>query len=216
MKILSCLLLILASVSFVLADIPAPPVAQSIRIELLQNSPDYQFYLCSYRLEVKPNPNPPHPSRPNMIVKVPDSFELKKIELSPDKPYHEKLGNSRIQYRGSLYDKELYLVAIKKSQMAELEPKIKEAIDNDKEGDYEIRFVTLGTAILANGDGRKGAKVIVNKISLDEKDMIRNVYEGMTSSSSDKTLNNIGLGFLLTGLVFGGGWWTRRRFFEKS
>jgi hypothetical protein len=215
MKIVTCLIIVLSAAVFVLADIPAPPVAESIRIELLQNSPEYQFYLCSYRLEVKPNPNPPHPSRPNMIVKAPDSFQIKKIELSADKPYNETLGNSRIQYRGSPYDKSLYLVAIRKSQVAELEPKIKEAIDNNREGDYSIRFLELSTAIESINGERKGPKVVVNKISLDAKDMILTIEEG-TMSTISNTPRGMCLGFLFAGLAMISGWWTKRKLFRKN
>lgn len=208
------LILGLLFVGSVLADIPPPPVAQEIRIEInLVSREDYQFYLVSYDLKVVPNPNPPHPSRPNMIVNVPDSFQMKKIELSNDKPYSEPLGSGRIQYRGSVYDKTLYLVAIKKSQVAELEPKIKETIDKNQLGDYAIRFVNLHTSIDTKDD--KSAKVIVNKISLDAKDMIVTVEEGTTSTvsaTSGKTTNCIGLGFLLTGIALFGGWFGRRKF----
>lgn len=194
-----------------LADIPPPPIGESIRIELTQNYPDYQFYLCSYKLEVKPNPNPPHPSRPNMVVIVPDSFQMKKIDLSKDNPYNEMLGKSRIQNRGSLYDRNLYLVAIEKSQVAELEPKIKESIDNRKNGNTLIRVVRIETAYESRDGDRKGVKVIVNKISMDEKKMNSTVEEGTTSAVSGKTSKYIGLGFLFTGLALIGGWWARKR-----
>lgn len=198
-------------VNVILGDIPPPPVAQEIRIELNQNYPDYQFYLCSYKLEVKPNPNPPHPSRPNMIVVVPDSFQMKKIDLSKENPYSEPLGNSRIQYRGSLYDKDLYLVAIEKSKVAELESKIKDAIDNGKKEDAFIRFVEIETAFESRGNGGNGVKILVNKISIDEKGMNRKVEEGTATAVSNKVSSCIGLGFLLTGTALIGGWWMRKR-----
>lgn len=207
------LLIGLFSINIALADIPPPPVAKEIRIELnLVSRTDYQFYLCSYNLEVKPNPNPPHPSRPNMTVNVPDSFQMKKIELSADKPYSEMLGSGRIQNRGSYYDKTLYLVAIDKSRIAELEPKIKEAIDNKKDGDYSIRFVRLETSLELRSDEGKGAKVVVNKISLDAKDMILTVEEGTAKTISGKASNCIGFGLLLTGIALFGGWWSRKSF----
>lgn len=210
------LLIGLFSINIALADIPPPPVAKEIRIELnLVSRTDYQFYLCSYNLEVKPNPNPPHPSRPNMTVNVPDSFQMKKIELSADKPYSETLGSGRIQNRGSYYDKTLYLVAIDKSRIAELEPKIKEAIDNKKDGDYSIRFVRLETSLELRSDEGKGAKVVVNKISLDAKDMILTVEEGTAKTISGKASNCIGFGLLLTGIALFGGWWSRKSF-KKS
>ncbi|MBX7171442.1 MAG: hypothetical protein K1X72_10845 [Pyrinomonadaceae bacterium] len=203
--------LILANI--VRADIPPPPVADSIRIELnLVSRDDYQFYLCSYKLNVVPNPNPPHPSRPNMIVTVPDSFQMKKIELSGSNPYSETLGSGRIQYRGSYYDKSLYLVAIKKSRVDELEPKIKEAIDNNKSGDYSIRFVRLETSLEIRSDEGKGAKVVVNKVSLDEKDMILTVEEGKVSSVSGKASNCIGLGLLFAGFALISGWFVKRKY----
>lgn len=207
------LLIGLFSVNMALADIPPPPVAKEIRIELnLVSRTDYQFYLCSYNLEVKPNPNPPHPSRPNMIVNVPDSFQMKKIELSNDKPYSEPIGTGRVQNRGSYYDKTLYLVAIDKSRIAELESKIKEAIDNNKVGDYSIRFVRIETSLELRSDEGKGAKVVVNKISLDAKDMILTVEEGTAKTISGKTSNCIGFGLLLTGIALFGGWWSRKSF----
>ena len=202
-KLLAIILGILF-VSSVLADIPPPPVAQEIRIEINVNArEDYQFYLCSYDLKVVPNPNPPHPSRPNMIVNVPDSFQMKKIELSNDTPYSEKLGSGRIQYRGSLYDKSLYLAAIKKSQMAELESKIKDAIDKNQQN--SIFFVNLHTSI--DTKDTQGAKSIVNKVSLDDKGMTVKVEEGTNSP-----FNCIGLGFILTGIAFLGGWFGKKKF----
>lgn len=196
-------------VSSVLADIPPPPVAQEIRIEInINSSEDYQFYLCSYDLKVVPNPNPPHPSRPNMIVNVPDSFQMKKIELSSDKPYSEKLGEGRIQYRGSLYDKSLYLAAIKKSEIVELESKIKEAIEKKQQD--SIRFVNLHTSIDTKDD--KSAKVIVNKVSLDAKDFTVMVEEGTASAiSTNRTISCIGLGFILTGIALLGGWFGKKK-----
>lgn len=199
-------------VNSVSADIPPPPVAQEIRIELDKNYTDYQFYLCSYKLEVKPNPNPPHPSRPNMIVRIPDSFELKKIELSYEKPYSEALGSSRIQYRGSIYDKSLFLVAVEKSKAAELESKIQNAIDSGKSDDKSIRFVNLEESFESRTNEGKGVKVVVNKISLDDKGMTLNVEEGTAKNISGKTANCIGLGLLFAGIALFGGWWTRKRF----
>ena len=196
-----------------LADIPSPPVAQEIRIELSQNYPDYQFYFCSYKIEVKPNPNPPHPSRPNMIVGVPESFEQKLIELTADKPFIQPI-TSHIQYRSDKLSERVYwLVAIKKSQVAELESKIKSTVLDSKpiEG---IKSARLEDSLPISGDWIKGAKIVVNKVSIGEKEMELKVEEG--TASVGKVANCVGLGLLLTGIALIGGWWSKNKYIRNG
>lgn len=193
-----------------LADIPAPPVAQEIRIEIDKNYSDYQFYLCSYKLEVKPNPNPPHPSRPNMIVSIPDSFEQKPIDLTTDKPITQPI-NSFINYRSDkLSSRVFYIAAIKKSQAADLEAKIKDVIVNSTKIDG-ILTKPLEDTLELKGSDNKGATVVVNKISVDQGGLQSTIEEG-TSASISNTGKCIGLGLFLTGIVFISGWWTRKKF----
>jgi hypothetical protein len=172
-------------------------VAQEIRVELSENYPDYQFYLCSYKIKVVPNPNPPHPSRPTMIVKLPESFEQKPIEL----PFNQTI-NSLVEYRGGkLSEKVFWLVAIKKSQAQELEPKIKSAVlDSSVEG---IKKKALEDSIYDLKNERKVVKVVVNKVSMDEKEIKLKVEAGEASAGSFSCL---GVGLFLVGLVLIGGW----------
>lgn len=206
MKILSVLILILSSVYFVLADIPAPPVANEIRVEIDKNYPDYQFYLCSYKLTVVPNPNPPHPSRPNMITPVLDSFEQKTIDLATDKPLLIPI-TSNINYRSDkLSDKNFFIVAIKKSQASDLEAKIKDVVLNTVKVD-DILSIALRDTLQLAGSGNKGAAIVVNKININQNRIELTVEEG--NSAGGKC---IGLGLFLFGIVFISGWWTRKKF----
>jgi hypothetical protein len=208
LKVLSIVIIGLIFVNTALADVPAPPVAQEIQIELAQNHPDYQFYLCSYKIEVKPNPNPPHPSRPDMVVKVPGSFEQKAIDLSSDKPFSLAI-TSHIRYRSDELSERVYwLAAIKRSQTSELEGKITEAVLNAIRTDG-IRLSRLEDTLPTGGDQSKGAKTVVNKISLDEKDMKLTVQEGNSNVKSGITC--FGIGLFLTGLALLGAWWTKKR-----
>ena len=213
MKKITGLAFIIFLFSFsILADIPPPPVGEQIRIELEKNYPDYQFYLASYNLKVVPNPNPPHPSRPNMVVSIPDTFKLKKIDLSIEKPLLQSITSSRIEYRGILVGESLYLVAIKKSLGEIAESKIKEAIDN-RQNDNGIYTARLWQELESKKDYKVGAKVIVNKVtSLDDKGLKIDVSEGTaTVGIISKTSNCISLGLILTGMAFVGIWWTRKR-----
>jgi hypothetical protein len=207
-KVTLSVIISLIFVNIALADVPAPPVAQEIQIELARNYPDYQFYLCSYQIEVKPNPNPPHPSRPDMVVSVPGSFEQKAIDLSPDKPFSQPV-TSHIRYRSDKLSERVYwLAAIKKSQTPQLEAKIKEAVLNSIRTDG-IRLARLEDTLPAGGDQSKGAKTVVNKVSLDEKEMKLTVEEGASNVKSGITC--FGIGLFLTGLALLGGWWTKKR-----
>ena len=213
MKKITGLAFIIFLFSFsILADIPPPPVGEQIRIELEQNYPDYQFYLASYNLKVVPNPNPPHPSRPNMVVTIPDSFKLKKIDLSVEKPLIQSITSSRIEYRGSLVGESLYLVAARKSLGEIAESKIKEAIDN-RQNDTGIYTTRLWQELESKKDYKVGAKVIVNKVtSLDDKGLKIDISEGTaTVGIISKTSSCIGLGLILTGMALVGFWWTRKR-----
>ena len=213
MKKITSIAFIIFLFSFsILADVPPPPVGQQIRIELAKNYPDYQFYIASYNLKVVPNPNPPHPSRPNMIVTIPDTFKLKKIDLSVEKPLTQAITSERVEYRGSLAGEWLYLVAIKKSLGEIAESKIKDAIDNSK-NDTGIYVERLWQELESKKDYRVGAKVIVNKVtSLDDKGLKIDISEGTAPVGIiNKTSTCIGLGLFLTGMAFVGIWWTRKR-----
>jgi hypothetical protein len=195
----------------ILADVPPPPVGEQIRIELEKNYPDYQFYIASYNLKVVPNPNPPHISRPNMIVPILDSFKLKKIDLTFEKPVIQSITSSRIEYRGSLAGENLYLVAVKKSLGEIAESKIRDALDNlqNEAGIYTAR---LWQELDSKKDYKVGAKVIVNKVTnLDDKGLKIDISEGTSVGIVSKTSSCIGLGLFLTGMAFVGIWWTRKR-----
>lgn len=204
----------------ILADIPPPPVGEKIRIELKQDYTDYDFYLASYDLKVVPNPNPPHVSRPNMVVNIPESFKLRKINLSFKKPFTEAITSARIQNRGTLVGIDLWLVAVKKSLGSDIESKVKAVIDGEKDGDG-IYAASLEQMFESHKDGRRGVKLIVNTVmSLDEKGLKINASEGTASllvenetpGFEGKTPTFVGLGLLLTGLAFVGVWWARKRF----
>jgi hypothetical protein len=195
----------------ILADIPPPPVGEQIRIELKQNYPDYQFYIASYDLKVVPNPNPPHISRPNMVINIPDSFKLRQIDLSVEKPLIEAITNARIENRGTLVGKDLWLIAVKRTLGADVESKVKTAIDNRKNEDG-IYTANLSQELESKKDERVGAKIILNTVTkLDEKGLVIQVSEGTMAQTNAKTANCIGLGFILMGIAFVGIWWTRKR-----
>lgn len=195
-----------------LADIPSPPVGEEIRIELDKSYSDYQFYLCSYDVEVKANPNPPHPSRPTMIANVPGSFQMKKIDLSGAEPFILPIDKSRVKHRGSdISSKAMWLVAVKKSSAAELESKIQEAVDG-KPYSGEIKLTHLEDSLESRKDERTGAKVVVNRISIDEKGMTLKVEEGNALVSTAR--NCIGVGLILTAFMIFGGLWVRKSLFS--
>lgn len=210
----------------ILADIPPPPVGEKIRIEVKQDYSDYQFYIASYDMKVVPNPNPPHPSRPNMVVPIPESFKLKKIDLSIEKPFIESITTKRIQYRGSLVGNKLWLVAVKKTIQSEIEPKIKTAIDTQKNADG-IYIANLSQQLNSEKDFSQGAKIIIHTVKLDESGLQIEASEGTASAKSEEVTvsigNNainigskksvyIGIGLFLTGMTFLGGWAAKKRF----
>lgn len=209
-KIVLSLIVGLLSVNIVLADIPAPPAGQEIRIELNQNYSDYQFYLCSFEIEVKLNPNPPHPSRLEMTVVLPNSFQQIPIELSREKPFIQPIGDGRVRLRGQqLPNKVFYLVAVKKTEAKELEAKIKGAVENTA-NESRIKLKRLEDSLESKENSKKGAKTIVNRISFNQNGMELMVEEGIAGNS--KTSTCLGIGLLLTGLALIGGLWTKKRF----
>ncbi len=210
-RIICLIFLICLFSATLLADIPPPPIGEQIRIELTQNYPEYQFYLASFKLKVVPNPNPPHPSRPDMIVDVPDSFKLRKIDLTYEKPLTEAITAARIQYRGTIPGESLYLVAVRKSLGDVVETKIREAIENHENG-TGIYAAYLWQSLESAKDERRGAKLIVNRVSkFDDEGLKIGVSEGTVSAYTGKAGNCIGLGLILTGIAFTGIWWSRKR-----
>lgn len=168
----------------VLADMPAPPAADEMRIVLAQDYPGYQFYLCSFDLEVRPNPNPPHPSRPDMIVGVPGSFKLKPVELSAGKQITEMIGKKRLNYRGSeLAPKSYYLAVVKGAQTLELEPKIEETIGGGHDANG-IMFVRLEDSMDKWAGKTGGTRIAVNKITLTENGLRVEVSEGQPGTTN--------------------------------
>lgn len=191
---------VLAFIVMAVADIPAPPAANEIRIGLAKDYPGYQFYLCTFDLEVKPNPNPPHPSRPDMIAAIPGSFKLRPVELTAGKQFSEKVGDKRITYRGSqIAAKSYYLAVVRGSQTQELEPKIQEVIESGKDGNG-VMFVGLEESLEAKGNYRAGATVVVNTVTMDEKGLSVKASEG-TPGSTGIARNCFGLFMFAMGIL---------------
>lgn len=201
----------------ILADMAPPPIGEYYQVALEKNYPDYQFYIVSYDLKVVPNPNPPHVSRPNMTVRIPETFNLRKIELTAEKPFTEAITSARIENRRTFVGKDLILVAVKKSLVGdEAEAKIKETIENNKKFDG----IFTKNLTLQEGWGRtenKAAQVVVNTVTgFDEKQGAINIKVSESKEAANSFASNylglgIGLGLLLTLIAFLGFWLINKR-----
>ncbi|HRH45695.1 MAG TPA: hypothetical protein PKY82_28905 [Pyrinomonadaceae bacterium] len=201
----------------ILADMAPPPIGEYYQVALQQNYPDYQFYIVSYDLKVVPNPNPPHPSRPNMTIRIPETFNLRKIDLSIEKPFTEAIPGTRIENRGTFVGKDLIIVAVNKSLIGDdVEAKIKDSIENQK----QIDGVFTKILTLQEGWGRtenKAAKVVINTVTgFDEKQKAINIQGSASKEASGSFASNypglgIIVGLLLTLIALLGFWLINKR-----
>ncbi|MEZ5428287.1 MAG: hypothetical protein R2747_18605 [Pyrinomonadaceae bacterium] len=208
------LLAVLLTANVFRADVPAPPVGETIVVEVGENYPDYQFYIASYKRESRPNPKPPHISRPDVEVNLPESFNLEEIDLSAKHPHVRPIGSGRIKVnRWELAENVYWLVAVKKPAPEGLRARVRELIDKYEDGEG-IYLARLNDSFELGVDEGKGAKVIVNKVkSLSEKGLEISVSEGgKLPSVASRPMNLIGFGLILTGLALLGFWWTKRKY----
>lgn len=225
-----------------LADIPAFSIPGYIRIEIDQNYPEYQFYLCSYEIKSIKTPKPNANKLKDIsggkfaynytFEKVPDTFQMRKIDLTPENPITEPITGSRIETIGgwSAPSKVLFLVAVKKEKADESEKKLKNLFNNlavlkDKTSDTDgIRILRLEDS-LKHSFGSGKDMIAVNKIffyennlarKIDESRVIKKTESGIKEKSQmpnevyeDKSTSDkyyyVAAGLFLTGIIISAG-----------